>query len=132
MRQHGHEHNTPHLFEGRNSRLYSLLARSLFRGLYRRIARDIATLAPRDAQVLDIGTGPGVLLGELARLRPDLKLTGVDLSPDMVTAAARNAGPDVTVRVGDVTNLPFEDRSFDLIVSSFSSHHCEHPDAAAP
>lgn len=127
-----HPHNMPHLFEGRSSRFYSFFARTFFRGLYRRLAKDVAAVVPRGAKVLDIGTGPGVLLAELARRRPDLELTGVDLSPDMVAAAARNVGPQATVKVGDVTALPFDDGSFDVIVSSFSSHHWDHPEAAAP
>lgn len=104
----------------------------MFRGVYRRLAHDIAAAAPQNAAVLDVGTGPGVLLAELARLRPDLTLTGVDLSPDMVTAAAKNLRGRATVRFGDVSQLPFEDRSFDVVASSFSLHHWDNPEAAAP
>jgi ubiquinone/menaquinone biosynthesis C-methylase UbiE len=83
--------------------------------------------------VLDVGTGPGVLL-ELASLRPDLRLTGVDLSADMVANATRNlaAHPNASAQVGDVTALPFLDGTFDLVVSSFSAHHWDHPEAAVP
>jgi SAM-dependent methyltransferase len=118
----------PHAFQGHGSRLYSFVAKTVFRGIYRRLAHDIAATAPQNAAVLDIG----VLLAELARLRPDLTLTGVDLSPDMVTAAAKNLGGRATVHLGDVTRLPFEDRSFDVVVSSFSMHHWDDPEAAAP
>lgn len=130
-----HEHrNMPHLFEGRGSGFYDFVARRVLRRMYRRLARDIAAAAPEGAAVLDVGTGPGVLLVELARLRPDLRLTGVDLSADMVAAAARNLGAraNATARVGDVTALPFPDDSFDLVVSSFSAHHWDHPEAAVP
>jgi ubiquinone/menaquinone biosynthesis C-methylase UbiE len=53
----------------------------------------------------------------------------------MVAAANRNLsqfGARATTRVGDVTDLPFPDRSFDLIVSSFSLHHWDDPEAAVP
>jgi ubiquinone/menaquinone biosynthesis C-methylase UbiE len=127
--------NRPHAFEGRSSRIYNVIATRHLRGVYRRFAQDIAASAPEGAAVLDIGTGPGVLLAELARLRPDLQLTGVDLSPDMITAATRNLAPygaRATAEVGDVTALPLADQSFDLIVSSFSLHHWDDPEAAVP
>jgi len=124
--------NVPRIFEGRGSRIYDLVARRLLRGFYRRLAGDIARLAPDGAAVLDVGTGPGVLLAELATRRPDLHLAGVDLSADMVAAARRNVRPADVVRVADVTDLPFPDDSFDLVVSSLSLHHWDHPEAAVP
>lgn len=127
--------NLPVLFQGRSSRVYDVVARRVLRGLYRRLAADVAAAAPGGGAVLDVGTGPGVLLVELARRRPDLRLTGVDLSADMITAARRNLAPfgdRAGVHVGDVTSLPFPDRSFDLIVSSLSLHHWDDPPAAAP
>ncbi|OLE28550.1 MAG: hypothetical protein AUG44_07145 [Actinobacteria bacterium 13_1_20CM_3_71_11] len=124
--------NTPRIFSGHSSRVYDFAARRLLRRFYRRLAEDIATAAPQGAAVLDVGTGPGVLLVELAGRRPDLSLTGVDLSPDMVTAANRNLGDRATVRVGSATELPFPDGAFDLVVSSISMHHWDHPEAAVP
>lgn len=136
---HGGRHNGPRnrpaVFRGRASRVYELGARGLVRGSYRRFAREIAEAAPEGGAVLDAGTGPGLLLVELARRRPDLRVTGIDLSADMVAAARRNLarfGERATASTGDVTDLPFPDGSFDLIVSSFSLHHWDHPEAAAP
>lgn len=137
MRLHSpHRHrNVPGAFQGRASRFYNFLSTRVLRGFYRSLARDVADAAPENAEILDIGTGPGVLLAELARVRPDVRLTGIDLSADMVTAAQRNLAPygdRAQARVGDVTDLPFADRSFDLIVSSLSLHHWDHPEAAVP
>jgi ubiquinone/menaquinone biosynthesis C-methylase UbiE len=132
---HGRRRNLPGFFEGRSSRFYDLVARRLVRPLYRRMAVDIAAAAPSGAAILDVGTGPGVLLVELARRRPDLTLTGVDLSADMVTVANRNLrrfSGRATVRVGDAARLPFDEGSFDLVVSSLSTHHWDEPDAAVP
>ena len=114
--------------DGAHSRLYARLARWPLRGMYRRIAAEVAAAAPHGADVLDVGTGPGQLLVELARRRSDLRLTGIDLSPDMVELAGGNArragvGDRVTVRAADVADLPFADGSFDLVVSTFSMHH---------
>lgn len=122
-------------FEGRSSRCYDVIARRFLRGLYRRIADDLVIAAPMNGTVLDVGTGPGVLLAEIARARPDLQLTGIDLSEDMVTAAESNLSEftgHVSARVGDVTDLPFADDTFDLIVTSFSLHHWDDVEAAVP
>lgn len=133
---HTHLHgNRPALFSGRGSRVYDVVARRVLRRLYRRIAEDLATVVPDGAAVLDVGTGPGVLLVELAHRREDLRLAGVDLSDDMIAAAERNIAKfagRASVRTGDATALPFDDESFDVVVTSLSSHHWDDPVSAVP
>src|SRR5437660_11801540 len=107
---HARRRNASKIFQGRSSRIYDFASRRVLRGMYRRLAADVAAVAPDGGAVLDVGTGPGVLLVELAARRPDLRLTGVDLSADMIAAAMRNLQPfgeRASARVGDVTNLPF-------------------------
>src|SRR5258705_10520547 len=89
---HGHQliGNRPAMFEGRNSRLYDFVSRRLLRGVYRRIADDIADSAPPGGHVIDAGTRPGVLLVELARRRPALRPTGGAPSAAKATTARRN------------------------------------------
>ena len=108
---------------------------ALLGGLYRRMAGDLAEAvggmsAP---EVLEIGPGPGGLAVELARRHAGLRVTGVDIDPQMVERAAERArreglGDRLAFVVGDVAALPFSDASFDLVTSSFSVHHW--PDAA--
>jgi ubiquinone/menaquinone biosynthesis C-methylase UbiE len=132
---HRRRRNVPKVFEGRSSRFYDLVSRRLVRRMYRRFAADIAAIAPANAEVLDVGTGPGVLLVELATARADLTLTGVDLSTDMVASARRNLAPfgaRASASVGNAADLPFPDDSFDLVVSSLSLHHWDDPESAAP
>lgn len=135
MRLHGRMHGGTNGFEGRNSRFYDFMASRLLRRVYRRLAHDIAGLAPQGAAVLDVGTGPGVLPAELAALRPDLRVTGVDPSADMVAAARRKLarfGDRAGAVPGEAAHLPFPDGSFDLIVSSLSLHHWAAPADAVP
>ena len=134
MRLHARLHGGERGFDGRNSRFYDFMAGLPLRRVYRRLARDVADLAAEGARVLDIGTGPGVLLVELATLRPDLRVTGVDRSADMIDAARRRLvpfGDRAEAVVGDAAELPFPDASFDLIVSSLSLHHWQRPADAA-
>lgn len=122
----GAGHDIP--IHGRHSHVYDRVARRAMRWFYRRLAADVAPVPPAGGTVLDVGTGPGLLLVELARQRPDLRLSGIDLSDDMVALAGANLrreGLDgrVEVRQSDVAALPYPDASFDLVVSSFSLHH---------
>ncbi|MQA77525.1 MAG: methyltransferase domain-containing protein [Streptosporangiales bacterium] len=131
-----HHHQTrvlPKVFAGHSTRVYDLLARRLLRGFYRRIAEDVADAAPDGGAVLDVGTGPGVLLTEIARRRADVRLTGIDLSADMVATAQRNVaelGERVSAQVADVAGLPFPDDAFDLVVTSLSLHHWDDVESA--
>lgn len=129
-RLHNRHRSKAATIDGHASTRYDFMARHLIRRVYRRIADDIALAAPHGGNLLDVGTGPGVLLVEIAKRRPDLRLTGVDLSEDMVAVAERNLRGIGTARIGDAAELPFEDDSFDMIVSSFSLHHWEYPEAA--
>jgi ubiquinone/menaquinone biosynthesis C-methylase UbiE len=126
---HIHRQAETRSFAGHGTRFYSFLAGVVLRRMYRRIALDNAG-SPGTA--LDVGTGPGILVAELAR-RTGLAVTGVDTSTDMVKRAAHNVRhhPRASVQVGDAANLPFADDSFDLVVSSLSLHHWDDPAAAA-
>jgi ubiquinone/menaquinone biosynthesis C-methylase UbiE len=113
---------------------YDTMTRVLLGSLYRSIAADVGAAAPRQARVLEVGCGPGHLAVRLAR-DYGLDVTGLDLDPAMVERARANAtrefgeGPRPSFVVGDVSALPFEDKSFDLVVSTLSMHHWDDPAA---
>ncbi len=100
---------------------YDRIAGFLLGSFYAGVARDIASTAPAGARVLDIGCGPGHLAADLARR--SLDVTAIDLDPRMVGQARLRLGPDADVRVADVAALPFDDASFDVVVSTLSMHH---------
>jgi ubiquinone/menaquinone biosynthesis C-methylase UbiE len=115
-------------FDRRQSDSYDRLARWTLRGLYRRVAADIVEAAPVSGVVLDVGTGPGRLLHEVAARREDLQLLGMDVSADMITVAEQVADSHglanrISFRVADVAALPYPDDSADLVVSTLSMHH---------
>ncbi|MCC3765617.1 class I SAM-dependent methyltransferase [Glycomyces sp. TRM65418] len=128
----GHSHGEA--IEGRHSRGYDRMARLLMKPLYRRIAKDVAASAPQGATLLDVGTGPGILLAALGPMRPDLRFVGVDLSADMIDHARRNLADlrdRLELHAADVASLPLDDGRFDLVVSTYSSHHWGDPEAGA-
>lgn len=79
----------------------------------------IKTLPNRSLNVLDIGTGSGVLAISHKLERPQDKVTAVDISPETLTMAKKNAkelGADVTFLVSDMAEQVTG--PFDLIVSN--------------
>ena len=70
--------------------------------------------------VLDVGSGTGVVA--LTAKRAGANVTGSDLSPDLLEHARRNAelaGLDIPFQEADVENLPFENNTFDAVLSQF-------------
>ena len=114
--------------------LYDRSGRLLLGGFTRSVARDVARDLPAGARILDVGCGPGQLAFELAD-RYAFDVTGVDLDPRMIERATARAAahhgstPPPTFLVADATALPFPDASFDVIVSTLSTHHWDDVDA---
>lgn len=71
-------------------------------------------------KVLDVGCGTGVLAREaLRRVGQKGQVVGLDLNEGMLAVAAR-AEPKIRWRQGDAASLPFDDASFDVVVSQFA------------
>ena len=102
--------------------------------LYRRVAEDVSDELSthgriRRPTIVDLGCGPGDLAVEISKRVRDARIVGLDLSPSMLLWASRHATTDGRLKfvVGDAANLPFDDASVDLIVSTLSLHHWSEP-----
>ena len=87
---------------------------------------------PAGARVLDVPCGGGVAVRAL-RPGQGVHYAAVDISQKMLdrtsrVAAEHDVADQVTTRLADVEALPYDDRSFDLVVS-FTGLHC-FPDPA--
>lgn len=70
--------------------------------------------------VLDLATGPGFCAATAAAA--GARVVGVDLAPEMIERA-RRAHPDVDFRVAPAEDLPLDDDSVDVVLSSFGLPH---------
>jgi SAM-dependent methyltransferase len=91
----------------------------------RPLVEMIDSLQP-NAFVLDIGCGPGRVLGFLAQRR--IRAAGLDRSRVSVSLVRERY--HVPCAVGDNLKLPFPDGSVDMVISDGVIHHTDNPSAA--
>jgi SAM-dependent methyltransferase len=72
-------------------------------------------------RVLDVGCAKGFLLHDLADATPGLRVAGLDISAYALAHAMERVQPHVVV--GSAAQLPFADRSFDLVISINVAHN---------
>lgn len=122
------------LFAGLPAR-YDRLAAVLSLGQDRRWRREmidrIATTHP--ATVLDVATGPAGVALELAD-RTEARITGVDLSADMLACGERNvaaAGRNdrIVLVLGQGERLPFPDATFEALTFTYLLRYVADPAA---
>jgi len=88
-------------------------------------------LGSEKKKILNVGCGPGTEAILLAKMGHDV--TALDFSPRMIGYTEQNAvdnGVDVTTVIGDAEQLPFDDCSFDAVVSNYALWAIPHPQKA--
>ncbi|WP_346621551.1 class I SAM-dependent methyltransferase [Blastococcus montanus] len=95
------------------------LDRALLRGFAELVRRDHP-----DAQVLEVGSGPGAVSAHLHQL--ELQVSGIDLSPAMVDIARREH-PEVSFDVGEMSALDRADAGLAGLVAWYSLIHVPGP-----
>ncbi|HEX4478765.1 MAG TPA: class I SAM-dependent methyltransferase [Polyangiaceae bacterium] len=83
--------------------------------------------ATSDDTVLDVACGPGLVVGAFATVVRHA--TGIDVTPAMLARAREiTAGQsNTTFDCGDVTQLPYADGAFSIVVSRLAFHHFRDP-----
>jgi ubiquinone/menaquinone biosynthesis C-methylase UbiE len=120
---------------GAAARDYDRVGPAVFASIAQRLV-DFAGV-PEAGSVVDVGTGPGIVLVEVAgRAALPMHLVGIDLSDAMLAEAARRTGPlrDRGHRIGlqrmDAQHLDLENDSFDLVLCSSALYQLAEPAAA--
>lgn len=92
-------------------------------GRWRPVAEEMAAHYGLKAgdRILDVGCGKGFLLYEFTQVVPGIDVTGLDISE----YAVDNGKPEIrsALQVGNAKSLPFDDSSFDLVVSLGALHN---------
>lgn len=101
--------------------------KSLFRKIRHNIVVKKLTVADR-ASILDTSSQDGGFLSVLLKSNSDksLNVYGVDLNKIDIEKAQRSI-PNGVFKITDNTSLPFPDKTFDMVISSFTLHHLPNP-----
>ena len=92
-------------------------------GRWRSVATAMATHYQLTAgdRILDIGCGKAFLLYEFTQILPGVEVCGIDISQYAIENAKSEVQP--FLHVASATDLPFEEGSFDLVVSINTIHN---------
>jgi ubiquinone/menaquinone biosynthesis C-methylase UbiE len=82
---------------------------------------------PPGSRVLDVGSGLGILAGEVGRAAESVAVVGVESAAAQLARAERTT--DVTYVRGDAHALPFPDGSFDIAYARYVLEHVGNPAA---
>ncbi len=80
------------------------------------------------SSVLDVGCGKGFMIHDMALLIPGIKVKGIDISEYAIENAIEDMKP--YVQVANAKELPFNDKSFDVVISINTVHNLEKEDCA--
>ena len=95
----------------------------------------VVELGARQGHFLDLGTGPAQIPILLAQRCPQIRITGIDLSVNMLTlgeqhVAEAGLADRIALECVDAKDLPYSDQSFDGVISNSIIHHLPDPMAA--
>lgn len=89
----------------------------------------IKFLTKSEGNILDVGSGPGLLVKEFSSRSKKIKVIGVDISDMALKIAKQNNKGKKNVKFirASAEKLPFPDHVFDLVTCKDSLHHFSNP-----
>ena len=117
-------------FSGKRAEQYSRWGEKLWWLVYSRPFNEIIKLGEFN-RILDAGCGPGILTCRLAQKMRNAKITGVDVSDDMIALARNRARrmelENVDFVCHDLVKPFYDTEGFNLVYSTYVMHHLDNP-----
>jgi cyclopropane fatty-acyl-phospholipid synthase-like methyltransferase len=117
------KHNT----EVYNAYVQPYITRFMDLALYKESFNYLVENLPSNAEVFELGCGPGNVIRYLSSKRPDIKFIGIDLAPAMIEAAQKE-NPEQKFYILDIRDIEVIANRFDGIISAFSIPYLLHSD----
>ena len=80
----------------------------------------VEDLNKKNSKILEIGVGTGNLASKF--LNSNYDIVGIDQSREMLSVA-KEKYPSLKVRLGEFLKIPYDNKSFDIIISTYAFHH---------
>ncbi len=80
----------------------------------------VEELDRNNSNILEIGVGTGNLASKF--LNNNYEIIGIDQSREMLSVA-KEKYPSLKVRLGEFLKIPYDSKSFDIIISTYAFHH---------
>ena len=101
--------------------LYSYLVQILNKNISKTVEKP---------SIIDLGTGPGLLLLEINKQIPNAEVIGIDPSYDMLMIANKNIKNNkFKIIIGRAEKIPIKNNSVDILISRFTLTYWEKPEA---
>lgn len=93
------------------------------------ISKYTSLLEDKTPTILDAGCGEGFIDVLLLKSLVNVNVVGLEFAEEAIRIA-REMNPSIQYLQGDITKMPFEDRSFDIVICTEVLEHLEKPDVA--
>jgi len=77
-----------------------------------------------NSSILDVGCGKGFMIHDFIEKLPNARFAGLDISKYCIDNAISTASPFLVT--GSCDNIPWEDKSFDLVISIATIHNLDY------